>query len=236
LGRKRDVPLSITLSEDTSDRWALQDGSNTVEEWIKSNPDKMCNRPGSRFVGTQNGVRFWEVSYKKRDWAGRASLFCDGRRFATLCAEIPTADQTRAENFLYYSDRYLEFPREFEQSHWEGCVPSTDIPAATLLSQIRDDLHREAPSTWMMVERQLRIALSKAVAEKRPAEEKDALDLLRMLRNKEALWFNSQQLQAVNAIRLQDKQRLRTLAQRCQAVFSDLNDRRYYEVRTWRLD
>jgi len=236
LGRKRDVPLIITLSEKVADRWALQDSAEARNEWMRSNPDKMFNRPGHspRFEGAQNGVRIWDVSYKKGEWAGRANLFCDGRRVVVLCVEIPAADQARAENFLSYS--YFDFPPEFEEKHWEGCVPSRNISAVTLLQQVREDLQREAPSTWMILEADLRTVLSKAVAEKLPEQEKQAMELLVSLRKKEAVWFNGQLLQVVNARRFQDKDRLDALIRRGLAVFSDMNDRRYDEVRSWQRE
>ena len=241
LGRKRDVPLVITLREETDPRWALQESSSAMEEWMRANPDKIFDSPSSRFEGQQNGVRIWSVTYKRRSendmLAGRASLFCNGRHLEILCVEIPVAGQARAENFLYYT--YFDFPAEFEESHWEGHAPSANVSTAALMSQIRVDLRREAPATWAMIGRQLEMILTKTVAEKGPegAEaEKEAVRLLVDLRKQQSRWYNSQQLQVINARRFGDKKRIGTLAQRCQAVFSDPSDRRYYEVRTWQQD
>jgi len=237
LGRKRDVPLVLTLHEEINDRWALQESSQTMDEWMRANTDKIFDRPSTRFEGQQNGVRIWNAMYKRRDKtmvAGRASLFCDGQRLSILCAEIPVAGQARAENFLYYS--YFDFPAAFEESHWEGRAPSTNVSATTLLSQVRADLRREAPATWAMVERQLKMILCNEVAGKNAVEEKEAVRLLVGLRKQEARWYNSQQLQVINARRFREKERIQTLAQRCQAVFSDTDDRRYYEVRAWERD
>jgi len=62
------------------------------------------------------------------------------------------------------------------------------------------------------------------------------MELLVSLRKKEAVWFNGQLLQVVNARRFQDKDRLDALIRRGLAVFSDMNDRRYDEVRSWQRE
>lgn len=235
LGRKRDVPLLISLHEYVDDKWAAQESARTVEDWMKSGSDRLYGRLSYRFEGEQNGIRIWTASYTREDKgarAGRISVFCHGRGLEVLSIEIPAADQARAENFLdEYS--YFNFPPEFEAAHWEGQPLRANLSANALFKQIRTDLGREAPLTWAAIGNQLRTILSWAALEKRTSEEQEAQRLLVNLREQQARWYNSQQLQVNNAMHSKDEKQVVVVAQRCQAVFSDEADRRYFEVRKW---
>jgi hypothetical protein len=102
-----------------------------------------------------------------------------------------------------------------------------------LFSQIEKDLRREAPLTWGAIAKQLREVLSQSVAAKSPSDEGKALNLLADLRQQQRQWYNSQRLLVINAQRTGDAKAVATVAKRCQAVFSDPADSRYFEVRKW---
>ena len=59
------------------------------------------------------------------------------------------------------------------------------------------------------------------------------LQLLIALRERQALWFNGQKLARDAAEAQKDKVRAARLTELTKAVFSSLNDKRYYEVRKW---
>ncbi|MEI8039867.1 MAG: FHA domain-containing protein [Verrucomicrobiota bacterium] len=235
LGRKRDIPLILSLHEYADDKWAAQKSEKTVEDWMKGCADRVFGNLSYRFEGEQSGIRVWTASYTREEKGvkvGQVTAFCHGRRLEVLSAEIPGADQARAENFLLeYS--YFDFPPEFEAGHWEGRPPVSNLSPGTLFKQIRTDLGREAPLTWASIGNQLGMILSWAAVEKRVAEEQEAQRLLAGLHEQEARWYNSQQLQVNNATRARDEKQVSAVAQRCQAVFSDEADRRYFEVRRW---
>jgi hypothetical protein len=238
LGRRRDVPLHLTYWEDVNDSWATMDAAQAIQTWSSLAGQKegrwTFEKPASYFMGAENGVQFWAVSYHRQQdrlWRGMASLFRQGRRCVVVRAEIPLSDQARAEHFLYYI--YVSLPANFLRMHWEGRanLPAGEVP--DLLQQCRADLAREAPATWAALEEQLSAALAKAVAEHRPADEKEGLALLVRLREKMNQWFNTQQLRHDQAQRAGEASEMRKVAAECQVVFKSPNDRRYFTVRNW---
>lgn len=235
LGRKRDVRLVITLQESVSPKWATQDSETSVQEWMNSHPEQVFfGAPRGKFQGQQNGIWVWRVAYTRNnsEVVGEASVFFNGRRLEAISAEVPAIDQGRAED-MYKGCNYFEFPLDFEESCWLGQVVTGHVLSASLFSRIGQDLGREAPLTWAAIEKQLRVALSQSVAENDPADEEQAMHLLVSLRQQQARWFNSQHLLVINAGRTGDAKTVAEVAQRCQAVFSDQTDSRYFEVRKW---
>jgi hypothetical protein len=234
LGRKHDVRLVITLQESVSNKWANQDSETSLQEWMTSHSDQIFGLPYSKFEGQQNGVRVWGVPYTRNnsERVGEVRMFCNGRHLEAISAEVPATDQGRAEN-MYKGCTYFEFPPDFEASCWVGQTVVTNVAPATIFSQIGEDMRREAPLTWAAIDQQLRQVLSQSVAEKRPADEERAMRFLVSLRQQQARWYNSQHLMYIDAQRTGDAKAIKTVAQRCQAVFADPNDSRYFEVRKW---
>lgn len=235
LGRNRDIPLTITLREETGDKWALQGGARSLGDWVQSNTNCNVGQPRFWFAGDHSGVRIWSADYtsgsERERLAGQVNLFSHGRRLVIQTVEVPENDRARAGNFLDYT--YFDFTPEFEDEHWEGQPPPASGSFTTLLDQARADLQREAPLTWAMVDRQLRSALALAVAEKRAPQQTEAARLLKGLRRQERRWYSGQLLQLLNARRSGDLKQTSSLLQGCQAAFSDPDDRRYAEARTW---
>lgn len=235
LGRKRDVRLVITLQESISEKWATQDSETSVQTWIKDHPEQTFGLPHGKFEGQQNGIWVWSIPYTRNSSeavVGEARVFCYGRRLEAISAEVPTTDQGRAEN-MYKGCSYFEIPPEFEESYWVGQALTAKIVAVSIFKQIEGDLRREAPLTWVAIAKQLEQVLRQSVIEKHPADEEQAVRWLVSLRKQEARWFNSQHLLVINADRTKDAKALAKVAQRCQAVFSDPADNRYFEVRKW---
>ena len=240
LGRRFNVPFRLYLEEVLDDRFVGESIEQSIEQWKsrvgsesgKWNFDTML--PMSLFIGEESGIPFKVIPYQREEdgsWFGVASIFRHGRRFVAIRAEVPVAERARAEEMLYIS--YAEPSREFVRSYWEG---SSEIPkgvSSEILTRVREELRRMAPSTWGSVQNQLIGALRKAVLEKQADDEKEAMELLVSLREKETLWFNEQQCQKEAALAQGDNERLVRVAELCKAVFADTNDQRFYEVRRW---
>ena len=104
-----------------------------------------------------------------------------------------------------------------------------------VLSEVRTQLRREAPETWASCEDQLTDVLVRAVAEKKEAEENEALDLLVAIRERQEKWFNNQCLLVEQAKRRLDRKRVDQIAGFNKVVFPVATDPRYYTVRKWQL-
>ena len=235
LGQKRDVRLVITLQQSTNDIWATQDNEQSVKDWMKTHADWTFGLPFVKFEGRQNGVRVWTIPYARKSseaLVGEARVFFNGRLLAAISAEVPAANQGRAEN-IFKNCTYFEFLPGFEESCWAGMNIATDGTRFADSSRIDNDLSRVAPLTWAAIARQLQRDLSLSVANKDLADEERAMRQLMTLRQQQARWFNSQRLLVGSAQRFKDKEKLAEVSQRCQAVFSDPADNRYFEVRKW---
>ena len=240
IGRRFNVPFRLFLEEVVDDRFVGETMEQSVEQWksrVGSESGKWnfdTTLPMNLFIGEENGIPFKVIPYQREEdgsWFGIASVFRHGRRFVAVRAEVPVAERARAEELMYIS--YVDPSREFVRSYWEG---SSEIPkgnSSEILTRVREDLRRMAPATWGSVENQLVGALRKAVLEKRADDEKEALELLISLREKETLWFNEQQCQKEASLAQGDGERLARVAELCKAVFADTRDQRFYEVRRW---
>lgn len=235
LGRKQDVRLVITLQESISNKWATQSSETSLHEWIASHPDQTYGLPFGKFEGSQNGVWVWNLPYVRSNGSlvGETRLFFNGRHLEAISAEVPAENQGRAES-MYKDYTYFEFPSGFEDSSWTGQSSTNHVVPSVIFSQIEIDLRRNAPLTWASIARQLQLVLCQSVAENVPTDEEQALRLLAALRQQQASWFNSQNLLYMNLTRGKDDRAVADLKHRCEAVFSDPADNRYFEVRKWK--
>lgn len=240
LGQRRDMPVRIALEETVDDRHAQETIEQSIARWkaqlaasgAKWNVDSPL--PMNLFVGEDNGILFKTIPYQRQDdasWSGLASVLRHGRRLIIVRVEVHSADRARAEEVLY--NRFIDPTTAFVRSHWEGAPELPKASTADILSRAREEMRRLAPATWVDVEEQLASALRKAVAEKKADDEKDALEMLTTLRGRKALWYNEQVCQKEAAVAQGDEARVRRITEMCKAVFSDLNDQRFYDVRKW---
>jgi hypothetical protein len=240
LGQRHDLPLRLTLEETVDDQYAQETMETSIARWkaqVQAEGSKWnidTPLPVNLFIGDDNGILFKILPYQRQDdgsWSGLASILRHGRRFIVIRAEVNSGDRARAEDILY--NRFIDPSTEFVRSHWEGSPDIPNTSTAEILGRAHEDLRRLAPATWDSVEAQLVSALRKSVIEKNPEDEKDALEMLITLRSKKALWYNEQLVQKEAAVAQGDADRVRRIAEFCKAVFSNLQDQRFYEVRKW---
>lgn len=245
LGRKRDIPMRITVREEVLDEVVTcQDGDTVLQQWIakvsQSNDKWTFDKPLPKvlFLGEplrENGIPFHFVSFEcehdGRKWFGAAYVFRHGRRLVATFVELPYSERARAEGLLF--TYYIEPSAEFVRSYWEGDGAVLPASAEDSLSQIRQELRRQAPGTWANLRRRLFGVLQKAVMTRDARAEKDALELLTLLRKQEALWFNNQAIRIVIAKRDDDMGKVKQLATEAQGVFTSKDDWRFYECRRW---
>ena len=241
IGRKLDVPMRIILEEERDKRIlgmtleqaaedAIQRLSNSEGRW---NFEKLS--PATYFYGKDNGIPFRYASYereeKENSWFGVVNVFVHGQRRFTVRKEVRSSERLRAENMVYSS--LVEPSPELVSSYWQG---NQDIPAGSaqeMLVRIRQEMRRMAPATWAELQDLLMAVLTQAEQTDDAPMKEEALALLVKLRERQSLWFNSQQL-AMRAANAQgDERRARQVTDLTKAVFSNMNDNRYYKVRKW---
>ena len=66
--------------------------------------------------------------------------------------------------------------------------------------------------------------------------ETEAAGLLAKLREREALWFNSQQLAFDAAVMQGSIKKAKKIAEFTKGIFSNMEDQRYYTVRKWKTE
>ena len=243
IGRNLDVPMKVILQEELDKKFAGMSRMAMVEDWRQQmgasggrwNFDKPS--PSVVFLGKENGIPTIRVTYQRdgdASWFGVATVVRHGIRRITIRAEAPSAERVRAERIL--SAKFMRPSTEFERSYWD---PTSELPKtgeADILHQVRQELDRMAPATWIETEALLAGLLTKAVREDNQEVETEAAGLLAKLREREALWFNSQQLAFDAAVMQGSIKKAKKIAEFTKGIFSNMEDQRYYTVRKWKTE
>jgi hypothetical protein len=242
VGRKLDVPMRVVLQEEYDARLAGISRDEMVAEWIAQvsasggrwNFDRPS--PAIAFFGKRNGVPYTRVTYVRDgggSWFGMANVVRHGCRRITICAEVPVIERVRAESML--ATKMLIASEHFEYSYWEYNPVTPAFPENEVLAQISKELERIAPATWVALENQLTGVLTKASLAGNAACVEEAQRLLVKLRERQTLWFNSQQLAFDAALMQGRNDRAVKIAEFTKAVFSNMEDQRYFTVRKWKV-
>ena len=243
IGRNLDVPMRVVLQEESDPRLATLNRVAMIDDWMGQmrasggtwNFDKPS--PVVNFFGSKNGVPYTRVSYQRDgngSWFGVASVFRHGYRRIAVRTEVPAVEDMRAAELL--SVKMIRVSAEFEYAYWEGVPVVASLSEEEVLAQARADLERMAPATWVALEGMLAGLLTKAVQAGHKETEAEGVRYLVKLRDREALWFNSQQL-AFDAARMQgNNKKAMKIAEFTKAVFSNVEDQRYFTVRKWKVE
>lgn len=243
IGRDRNVPMRIVLKEETDKRFLEMSRDAAVNDWIESaaasggkwNFDKPS--PILGFFGGEKGVPYIRVSYRREEkdsWYGAVSIFRYGSRRVSVRAEVPAQEKVRAADMV--GKGFVRASISYQRTHWE---PTQELPKAAgsaILADVRRDLARMAPATWGETETRLVGVLTKASINDDAEAVEEGTRLLMELRTRQAKWFNSQQFARDNAVAEGNYSRAERVAAYTKAVFSNLEDRRYYTVRKWKLE
>lgn len=242
IGRSLDVPMREFLQEEQEVRFAALSRAAAVDDWMAQaaasggrwNFDRPSPTPA--FFGKKNGVPFTRVTYLRDDgkgsWFGVASVVRHGCRRIVVRAEVPATERVRAEKMM--SAKLIRPSEEFEYAYWEGVALPAKIAEEEVLTQVRADLERMAPATWVAVEGLLQSLLTQSAQNGHKEVEAEASRLLVRLRDRQALWFNSQQLAFDAALMQNNLPKAAKIAEFTKAVFSNIEDQRYFDVRKWR--
>ncbi len=243
IGRDLDIPMQVILQEELDKKFAGMTRAALVEDWMQQmvasggrwNFDKPSLSVA--FLGKENGIPAIRITYQRDgdgSWFGVATLMRHGIRRIAIRAEAPAIERVRAERIL--SSKFMTPSIDFCRSYWE---PVQDLPKAAeadILRQVRQELNRVAPATWGETESVLAGLLTKAVSEGNTEVETQALQLLARLREREALWFNSQQLAFDAAVMQGSPKRAKKIAEFTKGIFSNDEDQRYNTVRKWKTE
>lgn len=244
IGRDFDVPMMVYLTEEVDKKLIGLDRAATVADWMQQvsasggrwNFDRPS--PSVSFVGRENGLSTVKVTYTRDGndgaWFGVATVLRYGIRLIAVRAEAPATERVRAERIL--SGKLMRPSIDFERAYWE---PTTELPKvddADVLRQVRQELDRMAPATWLETESQLVGLLSKAARDDNKGVETEAIALLTRLRERQALWFNSQQLAFDAAVMQGSPKKAMKIAEFTKGIFCNMDDQRYYTVRKWKTE
>jgi hypothetical protein len=240
IARNLNVPMRVIVQEGREVRFTTMDHAAAVEDWMTQaaasggrwNFDRPSPTPS--FFGRKNGIPFTRVTYLRDgdgSWFGVASVVRHGIRRIVTRIEVPATERVRAEKMM--SAKLIRPSEEFEFSYWASVPVESKLAEDEVLAQVRTDLERMAPATWVALEGLLRSLLTQAVQSGHKEIETEATRLLIRLRERQALWFNSQQL-AFDAAMMQNNWHKATkIAEFTKAVFSNIEDQRYFTVRKW---
>ena len=243
IGRDRDIPVRVYLQEEQDKKFAGMSRTAFVEDWIQqmtaSGGRWNFDRPSpiAIFQGKENGIPGTRMTYQRDGdgtWFGVATVIRYGIRRIAIRAEAPATERARAERIL--SAQFFRPSLDFLRAYWE---PASELPKmleADILRQVRQELDRMAPATWIQTESLLAGLLTKVVGAGNPEVEAEALGMLTRLREREALWFNSQQLAFDSALMQGSLGKARKIAEFSKGIFSNPEDQRYYTVRKWKVE
>lgn len=244
IGRDKDVPMRIIVQEEQDLRLATLTREQIVADWIEMIAESggawRINKPSTLavFFGDKNGIPYTRVTYLRDDggksWFGVANVMRHGRRRIVVRAESLAVEQARVEYLL--SSRLVYVADAFQYSYWPYTKIGDKVPVEVALEQVRHDLERMAPGTWMSLDKMLCGLLSRVVPTGDAGTEKECLRLLVKLRENEALWFNSQQLAYESALVRGEDKLAKKIVVFTEGVFSHMSDQRYYTVRKWNVE
>ena len=241
IGRSLDVPMRVMVQEEREVRFAGLSRAAAVEDWMQQaagssgrwNFDRPSPTPA--FFGRKNGIPYTRVTYLRDGdgtWFGVASVVLYGDRRLVARTEVPAAERMRAEKMM--SVKLIRPSDAFEFAYWEGVPGTASLDESAMLRQIRADLERIAPATWAALESLLQTLLTQAVQAGHREVETEALALLVKLRERQALWFNSQKLAFDAAMMQNNWKKAEKVAEFTKAVYSRVEDQRYFDVRKWK--
>jgi len=240
IGQERNVPMRLILQDEQNVRFASLSREAFVEDWMQQQTangercsfDKPSTTPG--FIGLRNGLPYIRVTYYRDNngsWFGVGCVIRHGYRRIVIRAEAPAAERVRVEDLL--SSKFMRVSETMEYSFWEPSADIPSLPESTILKQAEADLNRMAPATWVELQKTLSGLLTKTVQAGNKEAEAEAMRLLVRLHERQALWFNSQQLAFDAAIMQNNLPKALEIARFTKAVFKDMEDQRYYTVRKW---
>jgi hypothetical protein len=233
--------MRIFVQEEQDLRLATLSREQIVADWCEmiatGGGDWRLDKPSTLavFFGDKNGIPYTRITYLRDDegssWFGVANVMRHGRRRIVVRAEAPANEQVRMEHLL--SSRLVYVADEMQYSYWPYTKVGDNVPVDEALEQVRHDLERMAPGTWMSLDHMLCGLLSRVVPAEDAESEKECLRLLKKLRVSQALWFNSQQLAYESARFRGDVKHAQKVMVFTKGVFSEISDQRYYTVRKW---
>lgn len=243
IGRDFNVPVRVILQEELDKKFAAMSRAALVEDWIQQmtvsggrwNFDKPS--PSVVFVGKENGLPTLRVTYQRDGngtWFGVATVLRHGLRRIVIRAEAPATERVRAERVL--SAKFMRPSLDFLRSYWEPVPTLPKTPESDILRQVRQELDRMAPATWGETETLLSGLLTKVAQADNREVESEAVGLLMRLREREALWFNSQQLAFDAAVMQGSLKKAAKIAEFSKGIFSNQEDQRYFTVRKWKAE
>jgi len=239
IGRDRDVPLRVILSVKTSPAFLHEDRIATLKNWMKevsaSGGHWNFNQPSDLFfIGQNNGLPCISVAYRReadnQSWYGEALFFRNGNERIVRQAEIPSNERIRGEN-LISNTPFLHFSPAWIKNHWEGSAEQIRGDSNEVLNEARLLLSKMSPVTWNKTFVLLRHVLTQATLSGNQKLRDEALGQLRLLRDRQLIWYNAQRIAYLKEISNKNEGAAARIKDSCEAVFCSDDDLRYLNIR-----
>lgn len=250
LGKKGEVPLTITLLREVSNEFVYEKREDARFNALKRLPEKMNkkfdfdeNRVVSNFMvpspeQSENGVPVDKVEYRMssgRACFGILRFFRHGGINYIIRAEVPVEEKSRAMQILD-NNTFISVSQEFQRHHWEGSDKYTRSDIAKAVIGARSELQRNSPMQYPHLERMLKSILAQAVYEDNLSVRNEAEKLLGDLRVKQQHWYNGQKIRWISAVRVNDAAEKSRIRKDCETVFPNADDKRRQNIMRGHLE
>ncbi len=239
LGQSADVPLNLILDSSTGNKhlertlnadlkeWMRECGSSQDARWMFENISSM------QFFGAGNGLPSLTVPYvretKEQSSWGIARIFRQGATAYILRVEVPFSEKDRAEQILR-STTFVLISNKFVSEHWEGGSVAQALDWDHLL-QIKNNIRSASPARLAQLQRLITGTLIHAAKTKDQKKQEFAMEMLKLLREEQAVCFNTLKIKYVNAMLEHNRAAAEKIRAESAAVFSLQTDKRFYDIR-----
>ena len=245
LGKYQDVPLRLTMDYFQDRKTLLQPREATLEAWMATKTSGSENwnfdliQPLA-FYRVDHGIPYLCVPYSRTEnnesYVGYAVQIRIADWVFILQKEIPTRDRWRAEWFIQGMS-FLIFDEKITSTHWEGTDTYQKGDLAGIIAEARALMRRHSTTVWQKAEYLIRSALVQApqTADGQQVV-KDALELLKELRDAQIEYYNAQKIAYLLARTNRNEREQKKIIAELKAVFSSEEDRRYHKIRQDKWD
>lgn len=201
-------------------------------------------QPEQRFYATSTcGIPYQIVSYKRRDkqfqWQGLACYLRYHDREIVFIREVPVQHYWRAEKVLNQYGCFVASP-DAANSYWEipEKMPETVVKTDLYRSLLTEMMDNVAVADWPELNRRFAVLLSQSGKSRDESMMKDALELLRELRERQDLWYSQACLAYQHYEQNENWAMMRHIRSECLAKFPSPNDYRYTKIirNIWTVD
>ena len=248
LGKKADVPLTITLQRETSNNFVYEtreDAIQNAQNRLREDKNNIFNFDRSNIrtflVANngegENGIVCDTTEYQRQDasksYYGVMRFFRHANTNYILRAETPVEERLRVKPLLM-SDTFMTVHINFVRRHWEGDDEyRKGANAVQQMEWIKPELNRNSPMQMPRLEIAIKSILAQALYSNDRTVYSEAMDLLLTLRSNQQRWYKMQKVKWFSASRkskAQNTPEKLKIRNESEAVFTIKEDKRNNDI------